>query len=50
MTDYFPKKLKDELFYLWKSFEREQREQIEKEKYLRWGTIIKRDKMDTRRR
>jgi len=50
MTDYFPKKLKDELFYLWKSFEREQREQMEKEKYLRWGTIIQRDKMDTRRR
>lgn len=40
LTDYFPKELKSELFYLRRYFEKEQREKREYARYMRWYSIL----------
>jgi len=45
LTDYFPKELKNELYYLLKIYDHDMRQKREKQRYLHWCYLMKKDEL-----
>lgn len=46
LTDYFPKKLKAELYYLLKAYNLDMQQKAEKQRYLHWCYLIRKEKLE----